>query len=269
MSSRGHRVVPPKPPCSSGSGRSCQTTHTGNSTPACRLAPRLLDDSPRRGTPTMRTLLRRISRRRRTSAESSGPIQIVVTPSSGNGTAMETALKLRDALAKRRPGDEPRGLRGSRVPAPVGADRQPPVRGHRLRRRRRHAEHDRAGGHAPLGAVPAGVVRLRKPVRARVQPSFHRGRHPRPLGARSGHPLGRRHVQRRAVPLSGELRPDRGRPGGSRGGRRRAARPVAALARLLSSGAEPCAPDAPGPAARHGRRPRGGGRRSPGHRRRT
>ena len=50
----------------------------------------------------MRTLLRRISRRRRTSAESSGPIQIVVTPSSGNGTAMETALKLRDALAKRR-----------------------------------------------------------------------------------------------------------------------------------------------------------------------
>ena len=50
----------------------------------------------------MRKLLRRISRRRRTSAESSGPIQIVVTPSSGNGTAMETALKLRDALGKRR-----------------------------------------------------------------------------------------------------------------------------------------------------------------------
>jgi diacylglycerol kinase family enzyme len=50
----------------------------------------------------MRTLLRRISRRRRTSAESSGPIQIVVTPSSGNGTAMDTALKLRNALAKRR-----------------------------------------------------------------------------------------------------------------------------------------------------------------------
>ena len=50
----------------------------------------------------MRTLIRRISRRRRTSAESSGPIQIVVTPSSGNGTAMERALKLRDALAKRR-----------------------------------------------------------------------------------------------------------------------------------------------------------------------
>jgi diacylglycerol kinase family enzyme len=50
----------------------------------------------------MRTLLRRISRRRRTSAASSRPIQIVVTPSSGNGTAMETALKVRDALAKHR-----------------------------------------------------------------------------------------------------------------------------------------------------------------------
>ncbi len=49
----------------------------------------------------MRTLLRRISRRRRTGAASSQPIQIVVTPSSGNGTAMQTALRLRDALATR------------------------------------------------------------------------------------------------------------------------------------------------------------------------
>jgi diacylglycerol kinase family enzyme len=50
----------------------------------------------------MRTLLRRISRMRRASAASSQPIQIVVTPSSGNGTAMQTALKLRDALTKHR-----------------------------------------------------------------------------------------------------------------------------------------------------------------------
>jgi diacylglycerol kinase (ATP) len=49
----------------------------------------------------MRTLLRRISRRR-TSAAPTRPIQIVVTPSSGNGTAMQTALKVREALAMHR-----------------------------------------------------------------------------------------------------------------------------------------------------------------------
>jgi len=49
----------------------------------------------------MRTLLRRISRRRRKGAASTQPIQIVVTPTSGNGTAMQTALRLRDALVTR------------------------------------------------------------------------------------------------------------------------------------------------------------------------
>jgi diacylglycerol kinase (ATP) len=50
----------------------------------------------------MKTLIRRTSGRRGASAAGSQPIQIVVTPGSGNGTAMSTALRLREALAARR-----------------------------------------------------------------------------------------------------------------------------------------------------------------------
>jgi diacylglycerol kinase family enzyme len=44
----------------------------------------------------------RTSRARGTGVPKTQPIQIVVTPSSGNGTAMQTALELREALSERR-----------------------------------------------------------------------------------------------------------------------------------------------------------------------
>lgn len=50
----------------------------------------------------MRTLLRRTSRTRRARTIDPHPVQIVVTPGSGNGHALTTALQLRDALAARR-----------------------------------------------------------------------------------------------------------------------------------------------------------------------
>ncbi len=50
----------------------------------------------------MKTLIRRTSSRRGAHTATSQPIQIVVTPGSGNGTAMSTAVRLRDALAARR-----------------------------------------------------------------------------------------------------------------------------------------------------------------------
>jgi diacylglycerol kinase (ATP) len=55
----------------------------------------------------MRTLIRRTPSTRTPGtraarAATSGPIEIVVTPGSGNGRAMSTALRLRDALAARR-----------------------------------------------------------------------------------------------------------------------------------------------------------------------
>ena len=50
----------------------------------------------------MRTLLRKMSRRRRARAIDPHPVQIVVTPGSGSGYALTTALRLRDALAARR-----------------------------------------------------------------------------------------------------------------------------------------------------------------------
>lgn len=50
----------------------------------------------------MRTLIRRVPGARGARAAASGPIQIVVTPGSGNGRAMSTACRLRDALVARR-----------------------------------------------------------------------------------------------------------------------------------------------------------------------
>jgi diacylglycerol kinase (ATP) len=54
----------------------------------------------------MRTLIRRTPRTRpgtrAARAAKPGPIQIVVTPGSGNGRALSTALRLRDALVRRR-----------------------------------------------------------------------------------------------------------------------------------------------------------------------
>jgi diacylglycerol kinase (ATP) len=50
----------------------------------------------------MRTLIGRKSSKSGRRAASAQPIQIVVTPGSGNGTAMTTALRLRDELAARR-----------------------------------------------------------------------------------------------------------------------------------------------------------------------
>jgi diacylglycerol kinase (ATP) len=47
----------------------------------------------------MNTPIRRPPSCRRARAVTAGPIQIVVTPESGNGNAMATALRLRDALA--------------------------------------------------------------------------------------------------------------------------------------------------------------------------
>ena len=54
----------------------------------------------------MRKLIRRMSSRRRvrregTRVDLTRPIQIVVTPGSGNGSAMSTAVRLRDALGAR------------------------------------------------------------------------------------------------------------------------------------------------------------------------
>ncbi len=49
----------------------------------------------------MRTLLRKTSRTRGARAIDPHPVQVVVTPGSGNGHAMTTALRLRDALAAR------------------------------------------------------------------------------------------------------------------------------------------------------------------------
>jgi diacylglycerol kinase (ATP) len=50
----------------------------------------------------MKTLIRRKPSRNSARAGAAQPIQIVVTPGSGNGTAMRTAQGLRDALAARR-----------------------------------------------------------------------------------------------------------------------------------------------------------------------
>ena len=49
----------------------------------------------------MKTLIHRMPSTRGVRAATSGSIQIVVTPGSGNGSAMSTALRLRDALAAR------------------------------------------------------------------------------------------------------------------------------------------------------------------------
>jgi diacylglycerol kinase (ATP) len=50
----------------------------------------------------MNTMIRRPAGTRGSRAPTSGPVQIVVTPGSGDGSAMSTALRLRDALAARR-----------------------------------------------------------------------------------------------------------------------------------------------------------------------